>query len=135
MTHLLTWLPSWIFLIKASQLRLPHFIGKRLLQQVGCSVVPGWPAQHLCMSGVYSPIYSSSKWQWESFSTRVSHHSQVNKYSFVYKQLNDEIVLFQTIQFSISHLFALSLNFKDFYLTLREDTIRCCYSGPEWTRE
>ena len=30
--------------------------------------------------------------------------------SFVYKHLNDQTVLFQTIQFSISHLFALSLN-------------------------
>ena len=37
-----------------------------------------WPAQHICMSGVYSPIYSSSKWQWESFSTCVSDHFQVN---------------------------------------------------------
>ena len=35
------------------------------MQQVGCSVVPGWPAQHICMSGVYSAIYSPSKWQWE----------------------------------------------------------------------
>ena len=26
-------------------------------------MVPGWPAQHIYMSGVYSPIYSSSKWQ------------------------------------------------------------------------
>ena len=26
-----------------------------LMQQVGCSVVPGWPAQDICMSGVYSP--------------------------------------------------------------------------------
>ena len=65
MTHLLTWLPSWIFLEKASQLCLPHFIGEHLMQQVGCSVVPVWPAQHICMNGVYSPIYSSSKWQWE----------------------------------------------------------------------
>ena len=30
--------------------------------------------------------------------------------SFVYTQLNEQTVLFQTIQFSISHLFALSLN-------------------------
>ena len=67
MTHLLTWLPSWIFLVKAIQLSLPDFIGEHLMQQVGCSVVPGWPAQHICMSGVYSPIYSSSKWKWESF--------------------------------------------------------------------
>ena len=33
---------------------------------------------------------------------------------FVYTQLNDETVLFQAIQFSISHLFALSLNVKLF---------------------
>ena len=81
MTHLLTWQPSWIFLVKASQLCLPHFIGEHLMQQMGCSVVPGWPAQHICMNGVYSPIYSSSKWQWESFSTCVSDHPQVNQYS------------------------------------------------------
>ena len=55
MTHFLTWLPSWIF--KPAM----------LMQQVGCSVVPGWPAQLICMSGVYSPIYSSSKWQWNYF--------------------------------------------------------------------
>ena len=45
------------------------------------SVVTGWPAQHICMSSVYSPIYSFSKWQWESSSTCVSAHSQVNQYS------------------------------------------------------
>ena len=33
------------------------------------------------MSDVYSSIYSSSKWQWKSFSTCVSDHSQVNQYS------------------------------------------------------
>ena len=35
-------------------------------------------------------------------------------------QLNNQTVLFQTIQFSISHLFALSLNINQFYLTYRE---------------
>ena len=35
--------------------------------------------------------------------------------SFVYKQLNNQTVLFLTIQFS--HLFALSLHVKEFYLT------------------
>ena len=35
--------------------------------------------------------------------------------SFVYTQLNDQTVLFLTIQFSISHLFALILNIKQFY--------------------
>ena len=28
-------------------------MGQHLIQQVSCSVVPGWPAQHICMSGVY----------------------------------------------------------------------------------
>ena len=36
-----------------------------------------------------------------------------------YPLLKDQTVLFQTIQFSISHLFALSLNVKQFYLTRR----------------
>ena len=36
---------------------------------------------------------------------------------FVYTRLNDPAVLFQTIQFSISDLFVLSLNVKQFYLT------------------
>ena len=35
----------------------------------------------------------------------------------LFTQLNDQTVLFQTIQFSISHLFAFSLNVKQFYLT------------------
>ena len=39
--------------------------------------------------------------------------------SFVYTQLNDQTILFQTIQFSISHLFAHSLNVKQFYLIHR----------------
>ena len=39
--------------------------------------------------------------------------------SFVYTQLNDQTVLFLTIQFSISHLCAQSLNDEQFYLTYR----------------
>ena len=40
--------------------------------------------------------------------------------SFVYPQLNDQIVLFLTIKsFVMSHLFAYSLNIKQFYLTHR----------------
>ena len=39
--------------------------------------------------------------------------------SFVYTQLKDQRVLFLAIQFSINHLFALSLNVKKFYLTYR----------------
>ena len=36
--------------------------------------------------------------------------------SFVYTQSNDKTVLFLAILFSISYLFALSLNVKQFYL-------------------
>ena len=36
---------------------------------------------------------------------------------FVYTQLTDQTVVFQTIQISISHLFAPSLNVKQFYFT------------------
>ena len=39
--------------------------------------------------------------------------------SFVYTQLNDQTVLFLTIQFGISHLFGYILNFKQVYLTYR----------------
>ena len=42
--------------------------------------------------------------------------------SFVYTQFNDQTVLFQTIQFSISHLFAHSLIVKQFYRTLSAAT-------------
>ena len=37
----------------------------------------------------------------------------------VYTQLNDQTILFQAIQFNINHLFALSLNVKEIYLTHR----------------
>ena len=50
--------------------------------------------------------------------------------SFAYAELNDKTVLFLTIKFNISHLFALSLNYKQFYLTHRKDTIRCYDTGP-----
>ena len=42
--------------------------------------------------------------------------------SLVYTQLNRQTVLFQAIQLSISHLFALSLNVKQFFLTLSSST-------------
>ena len=38
--------------------------------------------------------------------------------SFVYTQLNDQTLLLLTIKFSISHLFALSLDIKQFYQVL-----------------
>ena len=50
--------------------------------------------------------------------SKYSYVSLIIKYqSFVNTQLNDRTVLFQTIQLCISHLFALSLNIKQFYLT------------------
>ena len=39
-------------------------------------------------------------------------NNSIKHQSFVYTQLNYQTVLFQTIQFSINHLFALSLNAK-----------------------
>ena len=52
--------------------------------------------------------------------------------SFVYTQLNDQTVPFLTIQFSISDLFAHSLNVKQFYLTHRtlSDATTPGQSGP-----
>ena len=46
-------------------------------------------------------------------------NNSIKHHSFVYIQLNDQTVLFQTILFSISHLLALSLNVKQFYFTHR----------------
>ena len=55
--------------------------------------------------------------------------------SFARTQLNDKTVLFLTIQFSISHLFAFSLNVKQFYQIHSWNSICCCHSGPEWAWE
>ena len=46
-------------------------------------------------------------------------NNSIKYQSFVYIQLNDQTILFQIIQFSINHLFAQSLNVKQFYLTHR----------------
>ena len=59
----------------------------------------------------------------------------IDKHICRYIELNDQIVLIQTIQFIMTHLFALSLNAKQFYLIHRKDTIRCCHSGPDWVWE
>ena len=55
--------------------------------------------------------------------------------SFVYIQLNDQTVLFLTIQFSRNHLFTLSLDVKQFYLIPRLDPTKCYHFGSEWTLE
>ena len=60
-------------------------------------------------------------------------NNSIKYLSFVYTLSNGQKVLFQTIQFSITH-FAHSLNVKMFYLIHRWDPIRCStpsQSGPE----
>ena len=46
-------------------------------------------------------------------------NNSIKHQSFVYKQLNDQTIVFQIIQFSLNHFFALSLNVKQLYLTYR----------------
>ena len=65
---------------------------------------------------------------------RITNNS-IKHQSFVCTQLNDQTVLFLTIQFSICHLFALNLNVKQFYFTHREDSFRCYHFGLKWTWE
>ena len=50
-------------------------------------------------------------------------------------QLNDQTVLFQAIQFSLSRLFPHSLNVKKFYLIHRYDPLWCYHSGSKWAWE
>ena len=50
-----------------------------------------------------------------------------------YTQLNDQTILFLTIQFSICYFFVLSLNVEQFHLTHRSDPKWCYHSGPAWT--
>ena len=56
-------------------------------------------------------------------------NNSIKHQSFVYIQLNDQTALFQTIEFSINHLFALSLNVKQFYLTHRSGATTLGQSG------
>ena len=46
-------------------------------------------------------------------------NNSIKPQSFVYTQLNDQTILFQTIQFCMRHLFSHSLYVKQFYLTHR----------------
>ena len=59
-----------------------------------------------------------NKVKWFQVLLRIT-NNPIKHQSFVYTQLSDLAVLYQTIQFSISHLLALSLNFKQFRLTHR----------------
>ena len=81
----------------------------------------------ICQCGINSPPLS---WEGTASSWKVDHSArlqlglyskiqQVLHQSFVYTQLNERIVLFQAIQFYISHLLLFSLNVKQFYLTHR----------------
>ena len=56
-------------------------------------------------------------------------YNSITYISFVNTQLNDQIVLFIKIQFSISYLFALCLNVKLIYLT-QSGFISPGQSGP-----
>ena len=60
---------------------------------------------------------------------------QLKHQSFVYKQFNIKTVRFLTIRFNVSHLFAHSLNVKEFHLTHRWEPISCYHTWPEWTWE
>ena len=76
---------------------------------------------------------SSTTWWWWFYSTLLIDlhtakwfqvlscitNNSIKHQSFVYTQLNDQTVLFQTIQFSISHFITLSSNVKQFYLIHR----------------
>ncbi len=69
---------------------------------------------YLIPNPVYSYILDIFDLSTKLNSPKFSYNS-IKHQSFVYTQLNDETVLFQTIKFSVSHLFALCLNVKQFY--------------------
>ena len=110
----------------------------------------GFSTQHRVKHSVYSPLDSFTFFQPKFFYTTrfygmyytlqprsllsklcITHNS--NKHQSLCTQLNGQKVLFQTIKCSISHLFALSLNVKLFYLTKRSHLFGCYHSRPEWT--
>ena len=57
--------------------------------------------------------------------------NSIKHQTFIYTQLNYQTVLFLTFRFSISHLFAHSLNVEQFYLTHRYDPYQIL---PLWVR-
>ena len=68
------------------------------------------------------------EWSNSSSSSNSIYHK-----SFVCIQFKCQTVIFQAIQFIISHLSAFSLNVKQFYLTQRQDLIWCYHSRWDWT--
>ena len=71
-------------------------------------------------------LFHTDKW----FQVLLSITNNLIKHQSVFTQLNDQTILFLTTQFSMSHLFAHSLNVKQFYLTHTSDPIRCYQSEP-----
>ena len=82
----------------------------------------------------FKPLYLEqvNKVKWFQVLLCVTNNS-MKHHSFIYTQLKHQAILFQTIQFSISHLFALNFNAKQFYLSHRLYPIRYYHFGPEWT--
>ena len=88
--------------------------------------------------------YLHEKWIWRKITYKCWYAIKPNKatqtnsikhQSFIYTEINDRTALFLTRQLSIRHLFAHSLNIKQFNLTRSLDPIRCYHSEPEWSWE
>ena len=62
-------------------------------------------------------------------------NNSIKHQSSIYTQLNDQTVLFLTIQFSLNHLFVQSLKVKQSNLTHRLDPIGCYHSRSGCTFE
>ena len=78
-----------------------------------------WLSTHVSCPLIYTVGISCFRNPWLAALLKVNiQHNNSNKHqSFVYAQLNDQTVPFITTWLNTSHLFALSLNVKQFYLT------------------
>ena len=99
-----------------------------------------WHINHCWLFNAESGLFQYIRYIWfvninQQNGSKYCYVSLTIHHSFVYTQLNNQTVLFQTIQFSISHLFALSLIVKYFHLTQIEDSVRCYHSWSEKTWE
>ena len=79
----------------------------------------------------YSFILYTVKWFQELLCIT---NNSIKHHSFVYARLNDQAVLFLTMQLSMSFVY-IQLNGKHFYLIHSYDPIRCSHSGTESTRK